>query len=358
MFENITFEAIMKRMLIMIPDDMDKREGSVIYDALAPVALEAQNLYLALEGILNESFVDTASMPYLMRRAEERGIYRQSATGAVLKVNTTPIDLDIPIGSRFTVGDLTYFVTEKIEDGVYSIQCETAGVVGNTYSGDIIPVDYIPNLQTIDIVGVTIPGEDAESEASLRSRYYKSISSQSFGGNIADYRQRVMEEVNGIGGVKVTPTHKGGGTVLLTIVDSSYNAPSSELVEMVQTKVDPLENQGNGYGIAPIGHTVTVEGAEAVPINIVTTIKYADDWSWDASKSYIKEAIDAYLLELSKEWDKTNETSLIVRISHIESAILQSQGVEDVMNTTINGSDENLYLTKYQLPIGGTVNGE
>lgn len=357
MFENITFEAIMERMLLLIPDDMDKREGSVIYDALAPVALEVQNLYIALDCILNESFIDTASMPYLIRRAEERGIYRQSATSAVLKVNTTPIDLDVPIGSRFTVGDLTYFVIEKIEEGAYSIQCETPGIVGNTYSGDIIPVDYIPNLQTIDIVGVTIPGEDAENEDSLRRRYYESISSQSYGGNIADYRKRVME-LNGVGGVKVTPTWNGGGTVKLTIIDGSYNAPSSELVESVQTEVDPLDNQGKGYGIAPIGHTVTVEGAEAVPINIVTEIKYVDDWSWDASKSYIKENIDAYLLELSKGWDKTNDTSLIVRISRIESAILQSQGVEDVMETSINDSKENLYLTKYQLPIGGTVNGE
>ena len=36
MYENITYESILQRMLDRIPDDMDKREGAVIYDALAP----------------------------------------------------------------------------------------------------------------------------------------------------------------------------------------------------------------------------------------------------------------------------------------------------------------------------------
>ncbi len=52
MFESITFESIIKRMLSKIPSDMDKREGSIIYDALAPVALELQLMYIELDNIL------------------------------------------------------------------------------------------------------------------------------------------------------------------------------------------------------------------------------------------------------------------------------------------------------------------
>ena len=40
MYEEMTFEAILERMLNRIPDSLDKREGSVIYDAIAPAALE------------------------------------------------------------------------------------------------------------------------------------------------------------------------------------------------------------------------------------------------------------------------------------------------------------------------------
>ena len=37
--EDMTFDVIMQRMLDRVPDDLDKREGSVIWDALAPAAL-------------------------------------------------------------------------------------------------------------------------------------------------------------------------------------------------------------------------------------------------------------------------------------------------------------------------------
>nr|WGD74615.1 hypothetical protein P5668_08845 [Bacillus subtilis] len=48
MFEDQTFEVIMDRMLNSISADIDTREGSVIYNALAPAAAElVQVLYLA-----------------------------------------------------------------------------------------------------------------------------------------------------------------------------------------------------------------------------------------------------------------------------------------------------------------------
>ena len=42
MYEEVTYEEILERMLERVPDDMDKREGSLIYDALAPAAIELQ----------------------------------------------------------------------------------------------------------------------------------------------------------------------------------------------------------------------------------------------------------------------------------------------------------------------------
>ena len=34
--DEMTFDYIMNRMLESVPDTVDKREGSIIYDALAP----------------------------------------------------------------------------------------------------------------------------------------------------------------------------------------------------------------------------------------------------------------------------------------------------------------------------------
>ena len=67
MYENVTFENIMERVLARIPSAMDKREGSVIYDAIAPAAIELQNIYIELDTVLNETFADTATLYYLKK---------------------------------------------------------------------------------------------------------------------------------------------------------------------------------------------------------------------------------------------------------------------------------------------------
>ena len=43
MYEDVTFEAILQRMLDRIPSTQNKREGAVIFDATAPAAYEIQN---------------------------------------------------------------------------------------------------------------------------------------------------------------------------------------------------------------------------------------------------------------------------------------------------------------------------
>ena len=68
----------------------------------------------------------------------------------------------------------------------------------------------------------------------------------------------------------------GGGTVKLTIIASDFTAPSTELIRQVQTAIDPEQNHGEGMGLAPIGHTVTVTGAKyADPFTIATNITFA-----------------------------------------------------------------------------------
>ena len=84
-YEDITYEVILQRMLDKVPDNMDKREGSIIYDALAPAAVELQLMYIELDTILKETFADTAQRDYLVRRVAERGIEPYNATYAKLK---------------------------------------------------------------------------------------------------------------------------------------------------------------------------------------------------------------------------------------------------------------------------------
>lgn len=348
MYENITFESILKRMLDRIPNTFDKREGSVIYDAIAPAAIELMNMYIQLDTVLNETFADTQSRYYLIKRCAERGINVKQATSAIRQGE---FNIDVPIGSRFSLNQLNYVTIEKISDGVFKLRCEKTGTQGNAESGVLIPIDYIQGLQTAVLTDVLIPGEDEEETEHLRDRYFESLNSQAFGGNIADYKDKT--KTLGAGGVKVIPAWNGGGTVKLVIVDTTYSQPSSTLVGEIQTKIDPVQNQGQGSGIAPIGHVVTVEGCGETAVNIQTHITFQENWNWEAVKSSVEKVIDDYFKELSETWEDTD--NLIVRISQIETRLIDVTGVLDIADTTLNGEAVNLTIESNNIPIRGAV---
>lgn len=351
MYESVTYDLILKRMLDAVPNDVDKREGSIIYDALAPAALELVNMYVQLDNVLNETFADTASREFLIRRASERGIIPEPATKAILKGE---FNMDIPIGSRFSLEKLNYAAVEQISTGVYRMECETPGTDGNRQLGKLIPIDYIEGLTTAELTELLVPGEDEESTESLRKRYFENLDSQAFGGNQADYKQKVSA-IDGVGGVKVNPTFYGAGTVQLIIKDSDMGVPSAELVAEVQEAVDPTSKTGQGVGIAPIGHKVTVEGAEWTTLNIATTITYQTGWGWAMVRDSAEQAIDEYFMELRTRWP--DDGAIVVRISQIEMRLLNLSGVLDVTGTTINGSAQNCQLSGSRLPKRGTVSG-
>lgn len=355
MYENITYEDILQRMLDRIPDNMDKREGSIIYDALAPAAVELQLMYIELDVIMNESFADTASREYLIRRANERSITPEPATNAILKGVFTPATIDV-LGKRFSCGKLNYIAIEKITDGEYQMQCETVGVDGNANFGQMIPIDYVEGLETAELTEILIPGEDEEDTEVFRERYFKSFESQAFGGNIADYKQKT-NSIPGVGSTKVTPVWNGGGTVKLTIINSEFDGASEELVQFVQETIDPTQD-ASGTGLAPIGHIVTVESVEEVPIHVRPDITYEDGYSYDTLKTEIENAINEYFLELRKTWADNDQ--LVVRGSRISMRLLNIPGILDVEETNVRTEDYYWYdstcsLNAYQIPVLGEV---
>lgn len=351
MYENITFEVILQRMLDRVPSSVDKREGSIIYDALAPAAVELQLMYIEADTILTETYADTASRTYLIKRAAERGITPSAASNSILKGT---FNINVAIGSRFTLGDLNYIVTEKITDLQFKLMCETKGAEGNIHIGSLMPIDYIEGLTSAELVEVLIPGEDDEDTELLRSRYFETLESQAYGGNISDYRVKT-NALQGVGGVKVYPVWSGGGTVKLVIINSQFGKPSTALVTAVQNAIDPVASQGQGVGLAPIGHIVTVASVTEQAVNITSTITYQSGWVWLDVKSQIEASIDAYFLELNQVWADT--TNLVVRISQIETRLLGVAGIIDIAATEINGLQQNLSLGADSIAVRGVVNG-
>ena len=355
MYENENYEDILNRVLSRMPEGFDKRESSLLYNASAPVAAELQNMYIAIRNILDITFFDTADRGGKLERCKERGIdvTQFDATAAVVIISVEPASLDVPIGTRFNYDDLNFSITEKNADGTYHAVCEEVGANGNV-TGSITPVDYVNGLQSAEITGVYQWGEDEADESQIDDIYYASLNSQAFGGNRADYIEKA-KKIPGVGGVKVYSGRewRGGGTVRLVITTSSHTVPDETFVDSVQTIIDPLQNQGAGYGIAPIGHIVTVEGATALEIDVAVDVTLQEGYTWDDVSGAVNTAIDGYFSELNAEWD--DNTNLIVRISQIETRLLNIAGIIDITGTTLNGEATNLVLSADFIAVRGAV---
>ena len=407
MFENYDFEYIMDKLLERVSDNLDKREGSIIYDALAPAAWELSELYTSIDMVMDETFADTASYYYLIKRAAERGLLPREATKALCKMVVTPTTAAISIDDRFALGDLNYSVTSIIDasQGKYQLTCETEGTAANQQTGELLPIETANELNDLEsavISEVIVPGEDEEEEEDFRERYFNSFDNEAFGGNKADYIEKV-DDINGVGGCKVfrrwqtgynpvdfvpvaavttwynsvkdslSDTVKAwlvsvyeaaadrlltvGGTVEVVVINSDYEKPSSSLIETIQTAIDPESTAGEGDGIAPIGHVVTVKGVEESSIDIdVSGIEYKSGYSFSNMKSTIEGLIDTYFLELSEAW-KSND-NLIVRISQIETRLLDLKDeIADVSGVKLNDDTENITLDVNQIPVRGDLDG-
>lgn len=350
-----TFETIMARCLARVGAGLDKREGSVIYDAVAPLAAELAEFYSLQSAEMDRAFPDTAAGADLTNKAKERGIFRLAATQAVRKGIFTDAEgaaMEIPAGSRFSGGSVNYAAGERLADGAYRLTCETAGEIGNAYTGVLFPIDHIDGLGSATLADVLIHGEDEEDDDTLRARYIASFAGMAFAGNVADYKAKVSA-LPGVGGVKVYRAWNGGGTVKLVVTTSAGGVPSQELVASVQAAIDPEGYQGEGKGLAPIDHCVTVAGVTGCTVAVSAKLTFQDGYTWAGLASAVEAAIQGYLDEVIAAW--ADDAASVVRVGHVEARILSVNGVLDAAETKLNGTAANLTLQADQIPILGEV---
>lgn len=353
MFEHKTFDVILQEMLDRVPADVDKREGAVIFDALAPVAMEVAEAYTDLDRVLRLTFADTADGEFLERRVGEHGVQKKKASAALRSgvfTDTEGKPLNVAIGSRYRLDDVVYAVVASMGEGAFTLRAETLGAIGNRSYGLMLPLEPDNNLGSAILEAVLIPGEDDETDEALYEKFLEHINEVAFGGNRADYKRKIMN-IAGVGGVQLIRAPAGGGTVRAIIIDSEFSVPSQELVDEVQETIDPVVYGGDGYGTAPIGHLVSVEAVETVIIDIQAEITLTGV-TLGQIMPQVQAVIDDYLKEIRESWNRGYP--LTVRISHLESRILDLEGVQDIANTLFNGEAKNIVLQQ-EIPIKGEV---
>lgn len=328
-----SYEEILQGMLNKVPSNVDKREGSVIYDALAPCAFFLSNQQFALENYLDLVFADTAVGEYLDRLVADNGMTRKPGTFGIRSVSTSAA---VAIGTLWGTNGLVYKITERTAENQYKAQCTTAGIIGNQYAGALTPISNISGV-TATLGDVLVPGADEETDDALRERFYEKVRMPATSGNAYQYSQWALA-VSGVGGAKVFPLDNGPGTVTILVVDGNKEI-SEALPDIVAEYIETVR---------PIGATVTVMSPTGKEINVSALVKL------DGSKT-MENVAEAFEIGVESLLSNTVFSTNSVSYAKIGSLLLDIPGVEDYSGLLVNSGSGNITIGNKEVPVKGTV---
>lgn len=349
---DVTEEAIRERMLARVPADVDKSEGSFIWDSLAPSAFQLYEASIWAQEVLRRGFASTTFGAYLDLRCEERGVTRRSAVKAAGSVTFTgTAGTVIPAGTRVATPADAVTATPSVEfetretvtlnelgEAIAEIEAVDPGVAGNVMPSSIsLLTTGVPGVTGVINAAALTGGVEAESDEALLARYLVKVREPATSGNAVQYRQWALE-VPGVGDAKVFPLWSGPGTVKLVIVDSDKQPAEPDLAAAVADYVDDVR---------PIGATVTVVSAAAKPISAAAAVVLAAGYTLQA----VQDAFAAALKLLFEE----NAFAPYISFARIATLLLGVRGVVDHVNLTVNGGTSNVVLNPDEVAVIGSI---
>lgn len=366
MFENMTFENLLEDVLDEAPDDIDTRQGSIFYDAVAAVTLKIARLYTDLGLVINMTTVATATGDALDTKAGEYGMVRRGATAAKYHVEfagTVPDE-----GERFFTDEQFFVFRYDRGNDMYYLEAEEAGVEGNTVVAGTtaFPVGDIRGLERAVFGVVYEYGADVESDDELRARVQSKISGPAENGNKEHYKTW-CEEIEGIGRARIYPLWNGPNTVKAVLVDRNGNPCSPAKVSEVQEYVDPatkgyettvngktyVVGDGLGEGRANIGAHFTAMSAQGLPVNVSFTAELAENYTEETAKLEVEREVGRYLQRLSVNADELKD--VVVRLTAIGGILSDLPCIVDYSDLLLNGETKNIIPGQDDVPILGEV---
>lgn len=353
MYEDETYAIIMNRMENRVREgypEIDYREGSMIFNALAPAAMELTILYNELDNIFKEQFIQTATRDSMLKLCEQAGldISQFAATYCTVKAQ---FDAEIEVGSRWNCDLYNYIVTEFIDivDGKweYYMQCETAGSAPNMTVGEITPINYVNNnLHNANIISIVATAQDEWNDEDIRSAYIEFVNNYAIDGNVAQYKKWAREYA-GIGKYKVFPLWDGANTVKVSILDEDYLPCTEDFIDEFQEYLDPGIT-GMGDGVAPIGAFVTVSTPTTKTINVSAQVSVEEDYDSENVFAMMSEVLSVYFREISY-------VKSTVSYMNVGAVLSEVAGVEFINNLSINNDTANIPLDDEEVPSLGTA---
>lgn len=343
MIEIKTADQIEADMLNEMSKKYEKSDGFLTRSIIKSESIELSVIHQLVKDIVKMFNVDNLEGEELEAVVYDRtGITRKPATKAKVQLTITG-NAAIAVGDMFSTSNNIVFISTEskaiVASGTIIAECSEYGILGMVGAESIteMPVT-ITGVQSVTNLEPSYDGFEAESDEALRERYYIFLRTPATSGNIYHY-QLWASQVTGVGRAKIFSLWNGPNTVEVVIIDSNMQPASSDVVNEVQTYIDPLENQGAGYGQAPIGAYCTVNSATALNIDINVDVDLMEGIELIDVQPEIETKITNYLRDIAFEKD-------YVSYAMIGSKILEVEGVLDYQNLTLNS------LVASNIPIG------
>lgn len=344
LFEGVTPETILERILGRMDTDLQTREGSYAYDQAAPIAFEIWRVLMTLDELIDAFYVNEDSGKYLDAHARLFAMSRREGAKAAAKLSFTGQEgAVVPAGSAFfTESGLEFRLTQDavIWDGSadgYVIAAE----VGQRYNVPAGAIDQtlrtIPGLSAFDS-GAADGGADPEEDKDLFARLDEKRKRPPTSGNEAHYREWALS-VNGVGAVRVTPLWKGPGTVKVLIAGFDRRPVGEAVVDACAQYIQTRR---------PVGADVTVASAKAAVVNVEAAVVLDPSASPAAVEAAFASKLDAYLAEAAFQ-------EFTVYAHRVGALLMSVDGVLDYRELTLNGSADNLALDTDSVPVTGEV---
>ena len=382
LFEDRTYENILRECLQAAPPGIDLRQGSIFYDAVASAAFKIAGFYADVTTLFDLVFITTSSGEYLDRRGQEFNVWRNPATRARYEYLYTGSRTPGP-GERFFQGGL--FFTLRNNPEIWPepyLEADTPGTGANFIEAGskATPIQNMPAPSTSNFGNLIEPGADTENDENYRRRIMEKIAGPAENGNRQHYKTWA-ESIAGVGRARIIPLFAGPNTVMGVIIDTEGMPASQTVIDRVQEFIDPVANglmvilaPGGEVeyapAIAPEGDTVTVGSgvgdghanigahfAAVAPSIVTIDIAFSAELAQGANKTAIiadvKTAIGNYMRDLNL--NNPERTSLVVRVSVISAILHNHDGLIDYANLTLNGGGGNIALTDRQIAVLGEV---
>lgn len=339
-----TQEDIQQRINQRLTMDANKLEGGFSQDIIGSVSFEIANIKeTEVDTIIDRAFVTTAHGSDLDKVGEDYGLPRRRDAAAIVYLEIT--------GDQFAVinqnvkavfNNLVYTVQEykKINSsGIATVKakCETKGTIGNVPANSITEfLTTYDGLKTVNNPEPAFDGFDEEDDEVYRQRILDYLAEDATNANKAQY-EKWAREVIGVQKAVVKSAKELGQAghvgVYISAIDSTV---SEELKTEVKEHIEEQQ---------PINATVLVNSLNYVDININATIITKMGYSNIDVLDEFRPLVKQYLTTVDK----------VVSYFRISELLFACEGVEDVVDYTVNGVSESLSLIDTDYPVLGEV---